>query len=158
MMLIEKSLNNIFELHATMDHKIFKDFIKAYPMPDKLNHRHMRAIINLYFVEKASMTEISQRLSIEKGSFTPVADKLIKLGYIINERSQKDRRVYEMSLTPKGKELAKDFVETHNDYITDLFSKLSQEELKAFSDALELVTVTLKKISNDSTTHFTPLR
>ena len=142
-MVFEKSLNTIFELHSALEHNIFKHFIKNYPLPDKLNHRHMRAIVILHFKETASMSEMSNVLGIEKGSFTTVAEKLIKTGYIFNQRNEKDRRVYELRLTEKGSQLAETFVKDHRAYITDLFSKLSEEEMIAFSKALDIVTDTI---------------
>lgn len=147
-MILEKSLNTIFELHSALEHNLFKTFTKRYPLPDKLKSRHMHSIVILHFRERASMSEMSNILNIEKGSFTTVADKLITTGYVINERSVKDKRVYELSLTAKGTDLAEQFVKDHRQYISDLFGKLDEKQLLAFSEALEIVTDTIASLGD----------
>lgn len=147
-MILEKSLNTIFELHSALEHNLFKSFTKNYPLPDKLKSRHMHSIVILHFRERASMSDMSSILNIEKGSFTTVADKLITTGYVINERSAKDKRVYELSLTDKGTALAEKFVKDHRHYIADLFSTLNENQLSAFSGALEIVTDTIASLGD----------
>jgi DNA-binding MarR family transcriptional regulator len=148
-MILEKSLNSVFMLHSAMEHQLFKAFMKKYEVPDGLNHTHVKTIMVLNFMEKAPMSRISHHVNLEKGSFTTVADKLIKLGYMMNERSEKDRRVYELSLLPKGKALAEDLMQKHREYIATLFAKLDEDQLKAFSEAVELVTDTIVAVGEE---------
>ncbi|MBN2899041.1 MAG: winged helix DNA-binding protein [Clostridia bacterium] len=148
-MLMEKSVNTIFELHSAMEHNLFKAFFKRYEMPEGLKHRHIRAMIALYFNKKMIMSEVSSVLNIEKGSFTTVADKLIDMGYVVTERSTKDRRVYELSLTEKGTALTQDFLAAHRAYISQLFDQLEETRMATFSEALEVVTSVLMDVGDE---------
>jgi len=149
-MLMEKNLNALFEMHAVVEYNLFKNFFKQTKLPEGLKHRHMRAIVNLHFKGKTTMSEMSQLLNIEKGSFTTVADKIIKLGYAKNERSEKDRRVYELTLTEAGESLAKRFIQEHRDFLEVQFDKLDEKKMAKLSEALDVVNNILKEVSAEN--------
>ncbi|WP_105617814.1 MarR family winged helix-turn-helix transcriptional regulator [Vallitalea okinawensis] len=139
----------IFELRANLEHVIIKQFVGNYDMPEGLNQTHMITLIVLYFNGSAPMSDLSQKLNIEKGSFTPVANKLIQLDYIKKERNEVDKRVYELSLTDQGTEVAKKFATSHIEYIKDLVGTLDNEQKDSFFNAVSMVNEVLKGFSNN---------
>lgn len=145
----KQDIRMIFMMKSAIEHTMFKAFIRNYNFPEGLNPTHLFTIMNLNFLKSSSMSFLSHRLNMEKGSFTTVANKLIKLGYVKSDRSEKDKRIYELSLTDKGRELAEDFGGKHRRYITGLMDELDDQKRKEFFKAMDTVTKTLVSISHD---------
>ena len=127
---IDHNIRSIFELQSLIDTLFFKSFIQHYTMPLGLNQTHLKALINIRFNDGCPMSDISHRLGMEKGSFTPVANKLIANDFIRKTRSQTDKRVYNLELTEKGKETADSFGRKHWDYIENLLTLQYDDEAK----------------------------
>jgi DNA-binding MarR family transcriptional regulator len=54
-----------------------------------------------------SLGELSKRMYLNPSTITGVVDRLEKRRYVLRDRSEKDRRVVKVQLTPKGNRLAK---------------------------------------------------
>jgi DNA-binding MarR family transcriptional regulator len=146
---IEESLKTVFELRHTLEHVMFKDFHAIYDYKDGMNQTHMISLMALYISGPLTMTNLSKKLNIEKGSFTPVANKLIKFGYVKKERNEIDKRVYQLSLTKRGNEIAKDYGKSHVRYVSELLSKLDEEKKEQFFNAVRSATEILLMLSGD---------
>lgn len=144
-----KNVRMIFMLKSAIQHTMFSSFIKNYDFPEGIKTTHVMTIMNIKFLKSASMSTLSHRLNLEKGSFTTVANKLIKKGYITSTRSESDKRVYELSLTEKGKALAKDFGSKHRNYMAELMDELDEEKKEKFFEAMDIVTQTIVSFSHD---------
>lgn len=142
-----ETVQSIFQLHSSIEYFFFKEFIHSYPLPKGLNPTHIKTMLALRFIGGKPMSEISKLLSLEKGSFTPVANKLIKDGYVEKLQSVEDRRVYNLSLTKKGTDLAQDFGAKHISHIETILSPLGEEEKESFLKSIEEITATLKRVT-----------
>ena len=127
-----QTIKEIFELRFGVEQIFFRDFLQTYPTPEGVNHTHIQALMMLRFQGPSPMSVISQQLMLEKGSFTPVANKLIQLGLVAKLRSDLDKRVYHLSLTDEGESMAENFAETHHTYIKTLLDRLSDEKRSEF--------------------------
>jgi len=54
-----------------------------------------------------SLGELSKRMYLNPSTISGVVDRLEKRRYVLRDRSEKDRRVVKVQLTPKGNRLAK---------------------------------------------------
>lgn len=126
----DHNIRSIFELQSLVDTLFFKSFIQDYSMPEGLNQTHLKALINIRFNDGCPMSDISHRLGMEKGSFTPVANKLISMGLIRKTRSQTDKRVYNLDLTENGREVADSFGRKHWDYVENLLNHQYDQDAK----------------------------
>jgi DNA-binding MarR family transcriptional regulator len=54
-----------------------------------------------------SLGELSEEMCLHPSTVTGVVDRLEKKGYVVRDRTEKDRRVINVQLTPKGKSIAK---------------------------------------------------
>jgi len=54
-----------------------------------------------------SLGELSKRMYLNPSTITGVVDRLEKRRYVLRDRSEKDRRVVKVQLTPRGNRLAK---------------------------------------------------
>lgn len=83
-----------------------------------------------------TMSEVAAKLDITMGTLTVSIKHLLKKGYVIKERSPKDRRVYMLSLTEKGKELYRVHQNFHFELVKNLILDLSDYEADMFIEAL----------------------
>ena len=83
-----------------------------------------------------TMSEVAAKLEITMGTLTVSINHLVKKGYVCKQRSPKDRRVYMLSLTDKGKELYKVHQNFHFELVKNLVLDLSDYEAEMFIEAL----------------------
>lgn len=143
-------LKSIIDVKMNLERLFFKQYLYTYTMPDGLNQTHMLTLLHLHFRTSCPMVELSRHLNLEKGSFTPVANKLLQLGYIEKKQNLQDKRVSQLSLTKKGESLALDFKESHLLYIQGLLDTLEEQEKEKFFQAVGFL--------NDSLQTFFPLQ
>lgn len=113
-----------------------------------LNKAHVKAMIFLYVHKGGTMTEVSRCVALEKGSFTPVANKLLELEYIEKIGLEEDKRKAFLVLTPKGVSYAERVKQEHIDHFETQFAKLSNKERSDFKKSLSTLHGLLKKIKN----------
>lgn len=101
-----------------------------------------RILIILNETGTITQQALTKRLGIQPGSASEVISKLQNTEMITRTPSKTDRRTVDISLTPKGKQLASDAAEQRRKRHEDMFSCLSENEKK---DLLSL----LEKISTD---------
>ena len=124
------NLNLIFELSHIFRNVFVRDFLADYPTPEGLNRTHLRTMLFILFANNPKMSEISGNMGLEKGSFTPVAQKLLNLGYISKSKTDKDRRKSILNLTEKGKQLTTEYYNAHAKYIYDKLELLGDDQEK----------------------------
>ncbi|MDM8534290.1 MarR family transcriptional regulator [Clostridiaceae bacterium HSG29] len=149
MVKISEALNEIFEHKSIFEKVFFENFIDGYSFPKELNQTHIRTILMLYFKDSCPMAKISEKTNLKKGSFTSVANKLIKLGYIEKNRDKIDKRVYKLNLTQKGKKIASEVGIAHNEYVNNLFKGLSSKEKTEYFKAIERINILSHKIMDN---------
>lgn len=138
------NLNLIFEFSHIYRDVFVRDFLADYPTPEGLNRTHLRTLLYIMFADNPKMSEISGNMGLEKGSFTPVAQKLLTLGYISKSKTDKDRRKSILNLTEKGTKLTQEYYNAHAKYIYDKLEILGDEQEKYMELLETLLTMTRK--------------
>ncbi|HPQ46674.1 MAG TPA: MarR family transcriptional regulator [Clostridia bacterium] len=136
----------VYELSHTYRDALIKDFEDNYDLPGNLNKTHLKTLLYIKFEKNPKMSLISSRMGLEKGSFTPVAQKLLELGYITKNKTDRDRRKSILLLTEKGKKAAEEYEKAHLEFLEQKFSQLSDEESAKLHDSLETVLVFTRKL------------
>ena len=77
---------------------------------------------------KMNMKALSQRLGVTTGTTTVTVDRLERKEYAIREPIKEDRRVYLISLTPKGKQAYDEHHQYHTSLSDQILAALSEEE------------------------------
>lgn len=139
----------VYELSHTYRDALIKDFEDNYDLPGNLNKTHLRTLLYIKFEKNPKMSLISSRMGLEKGSFTPVAQKLLELGYITKNKTDKDRRKSILLLSEKGLAAANEYEKAHIEFLEQKFSQLDEEESQKLHESLEnLLTLTRKLIES----------
>ena len=85
-----------------------KEIIKKYtPWLEKLDLTYTQYIVMMYFWEKgkSNVKEIEKTLLLDSSTLTPLLKKLESKGFITRERSTKDERNLDLTITKKGMDL-----------------------------------------------------
>lgn len=95
----------------------------------------------------STMTEISKKIGMEKGSFTTTTDHLIEKGLVERKRLKSDRRKISLELTHKGNEIAEEMIKTMEVHLQKKLSCFDHEEKEEFINALKVISKCTNKIN-----------
>ncbi|KYH34865.1 DNA-binding transcriptional repressor MarR [Clostridium tepidiprofundi DSM 19306] len=107
---------------------------------------HTIEAIGMY--KSRTMSEIAQDLNITVGTLTIAINNLVRKGYAVRERSEKDRRVVMVSLTRKGKLAYRLHEKFHSDMIKYTIEGLNETEEAILINSLEKLNNYLKQKYN----------
>ena len=80
----------------------------------------------------ASMKDLSEALSLPMSTLTGIADKLVKDGFIERFRTEADRRVVQVKISPRGNESLALRKNAHIEVSRRLLGSLTEEEQAEF--------------------------
>ncbi len=92
------------------------------------------------------MSEIGRMAHIHKSNMTTLSDKLIEEGLAERSPDQKDRRIINLNMTDRGKEILKDWKTQSYLEIKKSLSTLSEEDLETLYQSVENIKIILSKI------------
>ncbi len=127
----------LFNLNRDMGQIYFREFENSYEFPDSLNPTHIKTMMFLKFNGPSPMSSVSKQLSLEKGSFTSVANRLINSGYVVKQRTEEDKRVFLLKLTDQGEHFSNEFGEQHLEYVKKVIGILDESEQTRYLDMIE---------------------
>ena len=91
------------------------------------------AILRLFLArDEWTTTELAQELPVNAPRISHIVTKFVNMGLMHRRRLSDDRRVVRLTLTDKGKELARDIHGRVQAYIERLSEGVSEEEMAAF--------------------------
>lgn len=86
--------------------------------------------------EKKNMSTVARALSVTVGTLTIAINNLVKKGYVQRIRSDEDRRVVLVSLSPKGENAYDHHRAFHDKMILAVLKDLNAQETEALTGAL----------------------
>jgi len=102
-------------------------------------------VLRILSMEKRiKITELSSKLSLPNSTVSGILDRLEKQGMVVRERSQEDRRVVYVSISPHFKDIHQDMRENLKLNIENVMNQGTSEDLNAIFKGLN----TLKKLLN----------
>lgn len=102
----------------------------------KLSTSQFGILEALYHLGPMCQKDMAGKILKSAGNITMVIDNLEKRGLVVRERSSRDRRYYEVSLTNKGEKLIAELFPGHAEKIMKRMSFLSAKELKTLGKLL----------------------
>ncbi len=121
------------KIHASL----YLESLKEYASNIDVNRTQLRALVFIKNNGEITMTDLCEKLNIEKGSLTTMVDDLTKKGYLIRTRDLRDRRKYILNLTNEGDVIAKDFLEELGKKLESRFLELSEEDRDKFMQSIK---------------------
>ncbi|WP_144143861.1 MarR family winged helix-turn-helix transcriptional regulator [Paraburkholderia sp. BCC1884] len=100
--------------------------------PLGLTAQQIGVILMLFSGRASTPFELSRAMSYDSGSMTRLLDRLEKKGFVVRTRSDADRRMVKLELTPQGQIAAKQ--------LPELGAAVLNEQLRGFS-SMDLATL-----------------
>ncbi len=116
----------------------YLDEIKFLFFPDKwssisldYSKNELLAIVFIYRKENVNMSEVADYINAPLNTVTGVINRLEKKQIVERKRDLKDKRVVNISLTPKGKESFNEEKKEIIYYVKEIYKSLTEEEKRS---------------------------
>ncbi len=123
-----------------------KIFRQAYF--NKPPRQHLQLLLHIKKDSGKPMHYYGQKLLISKPNMTTLADKLIKEGLLKRQTDEKDRRIINLMITPKGEK----FLEFHKSHLKKLIIKrlevLEDKDMQKLNDSFEKIQIIFSKLDD----------
>ncbi len=106
-------------------------------------------LMAIYEEDGVPVTKIAPRIGMEPNSLSRTLNSLEESGAITRKPDENDQRKVLVFLTPEGKKLRKIALKTVFDLEKKITEKLSPKQLKAFSEVIEQVSVSLEDFGKE---------
>lgn len=114
----------------------FQDNVDA---AHRFTHAQFRVLVLTAQKEHWRMSDLAHRMALSPGSLTLMMDRLIEDGLISRGRSQEDRRVVIVQITPKGREMLEARRRGLHEVVKAYIAKLPAAEREELVQALGTV-------------------
>lgn len=106
-----------------------------------------RVFFEIYENDGCNAAHIAKTMNLDKSYLSRILKRHEKDGYLTKTPSEKDSRAFSLHLTEKGLAKAGELIEKSNRQIGEIIEKLDDTDCKQLTEALQAVTVILKKCS-----------
>lgn len=101
-----------------------------------LSSADLRAVQILGKTRQERMTNLAKHLRLTVGTLTTTVDRLVAKGYVFRHRLDDDRRVVEVGLSQKGREVFDDMEASRRVLAERVFGQLNPEERTTLKNLL----------------------
>ncbi len=143
---LDKMVDDLYLFFPLFRKKLFKH--KKRSNKGKMPHSYYHVLKLLTKSGDLPMSEIGRKVHISKSNMTSLIDKLVDNGLAERLPDQNDRRVINISITNKGKNILSDWRKYSNDEIKKNLSVLSDEDLEKFYDSVANIKDILYKLED----------
>ena len=122
--------------------KLFKDILEIEAKSliteefKDITYNDMHIIEAVGVDEPRNMKTVAKLMSVTTGTLTKAMDALCDKGYVVRERSTKDKRVIKLRLTDKGKSAYYHHEQFHRQMIKNIASEMTEQETEILIYAL----------------------
>ncbi len=102
----------------------------------------VRQLIYVELISKSeprTVNQLAEALGVAKPTVTVAVTNLQKKGYIRKIQSKDDKRVYYLYLTAKGKVLAKEHDNAHQEFVEIIMKALKPDEIEIYRQLLRKI-------------------
>ena len=115
----------------------------------KVNKSEVLTMIEIWKNPGQTIKYYVNAVNLEYGSFTYLADKLVKKGMIERINMQDDKREKTLKLTGKGLTLAKDIHKQFTNHLSKQLGVLNSENFKELNNVIQILDKISKKLDGE---------
>ena len=115
---------------------------------DDLTINDIHVIDAIGIGEPKNMTAIAKELYVTVGTLTIAMNSLVKKGYVDRNRSEKDRRRVNISLTAKGRSAYENHARFHKAMVDKIAENLNADEMEFLRNLLVRLTDFFRSFAN----------
>ena len=128
--------------HDILDYE--ESVLRASEFKD-LTNNDIHVIRAIGMNEKKNMSMIAKELAVTIGTLTISINSLVRKGYVIKERSEKDKRVVFVNLSSKGKAAFSRNEELYDQMVNSMLEDLEDNEMDILMKSLLKVNRCIKQ-------------
>lgn len=119
---------------------------------EQVSFTQWMVIANLARFEHLTATELSAETCHDMGALTRIVDELEKVGLVRRERSERDRRVVQIALTPEGRRRLQDGKRLVVELLNSLVAPFSRQEIETLIVLLQRMMARLQEAEQTTST------
>lgn len=104
------------------------------------------ALLEVENQENITVTELSEKLTLEKSTVSRTVDNLVKKGYLNREIPEDNRRTVKLQLTKEGAKTCENINWNNNHFISNVMDSLAEDEQKEFLKLFEKITMRMAEL------------
>jgi DNA-binding MarR family transcriptional regulator len=131
-------------IRRSIRRKMFKTALAR--IEENISQPHFEIMITLKETGTLHIAEIGKRLQIPKPQMTYLIDRLVKLEIVERQTDEVDRRITNISLTDRGREMMEEHKKLIEESFKDDLSCLNDEEVLELSVSLKKLRDILSKL------------
>jgi DNA-binding MarR family transcriptional regulator len=101
-----------------------------------MTHAQFGIFIRLFHGHARTAADLAREMMTDTGAMTRMLDRLEEKDFVQRTRSSEDRRVIEVALTPKGRQMADELTQVAVDGMNHFLRGFSEPEVTQFKDFL----------------------
>lgn len=130
--------------------EIFVEFFRVVPLyspstfllGQEVTDAQCAVLDFIYKNQSCTMGQLSKGLEVSLSTLTGIVERLVRDGYVVRERDEKDRRVVRVRLTPRGREVAEELKTIYADILRRIYHALSPQDRESFIRIIKKIIVT----------------
>ncbi len=126
----------------------FADYFKPAVQMRNLKTSELFILLYLYLKGPKSMNQLSRFLNTTKSNMTALIDQMERRDLLKREHSKVDRRVIDVSLKAKGRQICEEASDGFNVLVQAFFKKVNKEDLPVISQGF----MCLHRLATESVT------
>ena len=104
-----------------------------------------RCMRKLHSKKKLTVNQLAQEMSLTSSRVTRIIDGLVAKQMVVRESGENDRRVFNLSLTQKGDELANDLIQDHIKIHEEIIKNIPEESHHLMIEILQQLNKAVEK-------------
>ncbi|KUK82745.1 MULTISPECIES: MarR family winged helix-turn-helix transcriptional regulator [Petrotoga] len=117
---MEKLIREICSKVKSEGRKVLKEF--------NISPAQFDVLQTVYFKGPKMLSDISKKLGITKSTTTGLIRRLEVAGYLVREKSKKDKRVYVVQITQEGTNIIENVIKNRVKLMEKVYEKLGEKE------------------------------
>jgi len=122
---------------AVLANRISDRFSQRYREKFGISIPEWRVVAHLSQARKVSIREIYQRIEMDKSKASRAAARLVEAGYVSKKVNACDRRLVELSLTQKGRDMMDEISVMSDQFQIEVMTCLPAEQRDVFLRSIE---------------------
>ena len=119
-------------------HRSMRDF-NRFTRERGLSMPQLNALMGLHHHGECAMSDLSERMGVTPAASSQLIQRLVELGYLERSEDLADRRIKRISLTPKGTELMREFIDARQRWMERLTDALNPTQQHEIMSALQIL-------------------
>lgn len=129
-------------------HRSVHDF-KHFMDDSGISMSHIHILMRLFHGGACGISDIGDQLGVTNAAASQSVDRLVQMGLLARTEDPADRRVKQVTLTERGRDLIQQGIEARRRWLEELTAVLTTEQQETIAAALKDLTAAARKLEGD---------